>query len=152
VQEAKALRRRLPMRVKTHFAPLIAAASLLGSRSYAQDMAKADRETDAERCVSVNLIDRTAVVDDRNILFYMRDDRVYRNILPHRCPDLAFEERFMYRRSLGQLCDVDSITVLGHIGFGLRMGASCRLGMFHPITEQEAEDLKSFAGTRSRDR
>ncbi len=140
------------MRMMTHFAPLIAVASLLGSSSYAQDMAMADRETDAEHCVSLNLIDRTDVIDDRNILFYMRGDRVYRNILPHRCPGLAFEEKFMYRTSLGQLCDVDIITVLDDIGFGLRMGASCGLGMFYPITEQEAEDLKQSSGRKSRDR
>lgn len=134
------------MKTKIPIVASIAAALSLGSSAYAQDMPMAEHETDAEHCISVNLIDRTDVIDDRNILFYMRDDRVYRNILPHRCPGLRFEETFMYRTSLGQLCDVDIITILDDMGFGLRMGASCGLGMFHPITEQEAEDLKQNAG------
>lgn len=92
-------------------------------------------------CVNLRQIDRTKVVDDKNILFYMKDDRIYRNRLPHRCAGLGFEESFMYRSTLNQLCDVDIITVLDDIGFGFRSGISCGLGMFYPIDEDMADDL-----------
>lgn len=49
----------------------------------------------------------------------------------------------MYRTSVGQLCDLDIITVLDDIGFGLTSGVSCGLGQFHPVTEAEARAIKS---------
>lgn len=95
-----------------------------------------------EHCISLNRIDRTAVVDDRSILFYMRGGDVYLNRLPHRCPGLRWEEAFMYRTSIGRLCDLDIITVLNNIGFGYSPGASCGLGMFFPISEATASQLR----------
>lgn len=130
------------MNMKIQLASLLAIMLAFGGNAFAQDMPTMEHEAEAEHCLSLNMIDRTDVVDDRNILFYMRDDRVYRNILPHRCPGLKFEETFMYRTSIGRLCDLDMITILDDIGFGLRRGPSCGLGMFHPITEEEAEDIQ----------
>jgi hypothetical protein len=49
----------------------------------------------------------------------------------------------MYRVSLNQLCDVDTITVLEDFGFGLQQGATCKLGRFAPISKTEAKDLKA---------
>lgn len=96
----------------------------------------------AERCVQLSRIARTEVIDDQNILFYMRGDEIYRNQLPHRCPGLRHERTFMYRTSLSQLCDVDIITVLYNHGFGFTPGASCGLGRFQPITKDEINALK----------
>lgn len=100
-----------------------------------------DRESDAEQCVRLAAIDRTQVVDDRNILFYMKGGEIYRNELPYRCQGLREESAFMYRTSLNQLCNVDIITVLNNIGFGFSPGASCGLGMFHPVEPLTAEQL-----------
>ncbi len=95
-----------------------------------------------EQCVSLARIDRTEVIDDQNILFHMRGGDIYRNHLPHRCPSLGFHESFMYRTSLNQLCNVDIITVLTDIGFGFSPGASCGLGLFYPVTEDDVKMLK----------
>jgi hypothetical protein len=100
-----------------------------------------DKESDAEQCVRLAAIDRTEVIDDRNILFYMKGGDIYRNELPHDCPGLAAGRAFMYRTSLSQLCNVDIITVLRNIGFGFSPGASCGLGMFHPVRPLTAEEL-----------
>jgi hypothetical protein len=117
-----------------------------------EDSATADQErespieallADGEHCISLNRIDRTTVVDDRSILFYMRGGDIYLNRLPHRCPGLRWEETFMYRTSIGRLCDLDIITVLNNIGFGYSPGASCGLGMFFPISEATADQLRS---------
>ncbi len=96
---------------------------------------------DGEHCISLNRIDHTRVVDDQSILFYMRGGDVYLNRLPHRCPGLRWEEAFMYRTSIGRLCDLDIITVLDNMGFGYSPGASCGLGMFYPISEVTAQEL-----------
>lgn len=101
----------------------------------------ADEDT-AERCISLSRISRTEVVDDYNILFYMRGDKIYQNRLPHRCPGLKRERRFMYRTSLSQLCDLDIITVLYSAGPGFSPGPSCGLGRFYPISRDEAEALR----------
>ncbi len=100
-----------------------------------------ERLLDAEQCVSLTGIDRTRVVDESNILFYMKNGEIYLNRLPYRCAGLRPRETFMYRTSLNQLCNVDIITVLQNIGFGVTPGASCGLGMFRPIDAPTAEEL-----------
>jgi hypothetical protein len=100
-----------------------------------------DKLLDAQQCVRLAAIDRTEVVDDSNILFYMKNGDIYLNQLPHRCPGLRSREAFMYRTSLTQLCNVDIITVLQNIGFGFSPGASCGLGMFRPMDGPTAELL-----------
>jgi hypothetical protein len=112
----------------------------------------ADRQTDAEQCVSLIRIDRTEVVDDRNVLFYMKNGDIYRNRLPNDCPGLEAQDAFMYRTSLSQLCNVDIITVLTNMGFGFRPGASCGLGMFHPVKPLTAEELLQGEGLEDEDR
>jgi hypothetical protein len=102
-------------------------------------------------CINLMQIDHTRVVDEDTILFYMRGDDVYRNDLPNRCPGLDFDERFMYRVTLNQLCDVDVITVIDDLGFGFMAGASCGLGKFRPISEEEAEALTGRRRDRVRD-
>lgn len=98
---------------------------------------------DGEHCVSLMRIQRTDVLDDRSILFYMKGGQIYLNRLPHRCPGLRWERAFMYRTSLSKLCDLDIITVLDNLGFGYSPGVSCGLGMFFPISEGTAKALKA---------
>jgi len=86
-------------------------------------------------CVQIRNIQNTRVLDDRTIDFVMNNRQVYRNTLPNSCPSLAFEERFMYKTSLSQLCSVDIITVLQQWGGGLAPGASCGLGKFEKTTK-----------------
>lgn len=96
----------------------------------------------AKRCVSLARIDNTHVLDDRNILFYMRGKKVYINKLPHKCHGLRRADSFMYKTSLSQLCDLDIITVLDNIGFGFSRGPSCGLGSFYPIDRERAKELR----------
>ena len=81
-------------------------------------------------CIQTNLIRNTVVHDDYTIDFEMAGDRVYRNTLPNRCYSLGFEERFAHSSSTGQLCSVDTITVLYSNG---SRGAGCGLGEFLPV-------------------
>jgi hypothetical protein len=118
----------------TTLLPLLVSSWLTAS---AQDL----DEAGAERCINIHRIRNTEVVDDSNILFYERGDRVYLNRLPHRCPGLRVNRTFMYRTSMSQLCDLDIITVLYDQGFGFMPGASCGLGRFYPITMLEADAM-----------
>lgn len=98
-----------------------------------------DREP--ERCIQAYRIDRTEVINDRTILFHMSGSRIYLNELTRECRRLERSKRFSYTLRTSQLCDVDFITVIEGFGSSLRQGVSCGLGMFYPITEEEAELL-----------
>jgi len=83
-------------------------------------------------CVQLTMIDRTRVWGDDVIDFHMRNGTVYRNTLPASCPNLGFEQRFAYKTATGQLCSVDTITVLP-TGSSIP-GPTCGLGKFQPVT------------------
>jgi hypothetical protein len=121
---------------------LVVVSALLASAPASIRAADPVEEQAAERCISLNRISSTDVLDDHTIVFYMRGGEVYRNDLPHRCPGLRRQQPFMYRTSLSQLCDLDVVTVLLDHGFGFTPGASCGLGRFYPTTKDEIKALK----------
>jgi len=82
-----------------------------------------------ESCVITRNIQSTKVRNDSVIDFEMNGGKIYRNTLPLSCPGLGFEERFAYKTSIGQLCSVDTITVLRQ---GID-GPTCGLGTFQPV-------------------
>jgi len=100
-------------------------------------------EQNAEDCVSIRRIDRTEILDDRTIVFHMLGKDIYLNKLPRRCPGLRSAGTYSYKNQTGRLCDVDLITVLNQFGGGFSRGASCGLGDFFPITEDELAVLKN---------
>jgi hypothetical protein len=116
----------------------VAVVVLAGARSDAQsDGVAAER-----RCVPLASIDRSVVVDDRTLLFYMRDKTVLQNRLASACPGLSRENKFSYRVAQSQLCALDAITVLEDRGVGLIQTSSCALGPFSPIDAASAEALR----------
>lgn len=104
------------------------------------DRSAEERDMEAVQCVRIGSIDQIEIVDESTLIFHMRGDEVYRNDLPYQCP-LRRDDTLMYRSSVGQLCNVDIITILNDWGFGFSPGASCGLGMFHPITAEIADEL-----------
>lgn len=95
---------------------------------------------EVKRCISLNRIQNTRVLDDQTILFKMRGRKHYVNRLSHACPSLKREERFMYKTSIGQLCSIDIITVLDSFG---RSWASCGLGKFEEIKLKPKKDIEA---------
>lgn len=117
-------------------------ALFVATAGHADDHEEAELElprTDAESCIRIQTIRRTEVANDRTILFHMSRDRIYLNRLPHKCPGLRREDRFMYDASLSRLCDLDTVTVLDDIGFGFSRGPTCGLGKFYPISKEDAD-------------
>ncbi|MGD8341663.1 MAG: DUF6491 family protein [Gammaproteobacteria bacterium] len=94
------------------------------------------------RCVQVSRIDRTEVIDDRTIVFYMRGRTIYVNRLDRACPGLDRGNPFSYRTSTSRICSADSITVLENTAFGLSRGFTCGLGEFEPSNEEAIALLK----------
>jgi hypothetical protein len=116
---------------------------------YGEEQGKEGVSEDFDRapvqCISMRQIEGTQIVDDQTILFYRRGGRVYMNLLEQECPTLLQNKLFSYRVTSGtraaRLCDFNAITVVDHLTQQLTY--TCRLGMFHPIDEAQAEDLLS---------
>ncbi len=96
-----------------------------------------------ENCISASRIRSTSIIDDRTIIFYMNQRKIYVNHLPHRCAGLKIAGTFSYRLRGSQLCNVDTITVTRMMGGGINTGPSCGLGHFRPVTEEEVAMLKN---------
>lgn len=84
-------------------------------------------------CIYLRNIRGTKVIDDKTIDFHMTGQKVFRNTLPNRCPQLGFERAFGYQTSVSQLCSVDLITVIVQGSPSVR-GATCGLGQFTPVS------------------
>jgi len=102
-----------------------------------------DSIIEGQRCLSSRPIRKTEVLDDQNILFYMRGAAIYLNHLPKPCKKLAQSGRFLYRTTVARLCKSDMITILRDTGLGLSTGRSCKLGTFWGITEEDVEKIKA---------
>lgn len=109
--------------------------------SLADEVAVDIDDINAKKCIRVRSLRSTKVVDDLNIIFYMIGSKTYHNILPRQCHGLAREDRFGYQVRSGSLCDLDTIHVLYQAGNGLQQGSFCRLGLFHPISKEDAKAL-----------
>ena len=89
-----------------------------------------------EACIRTISIRDTHVRSDSVIDFDMGGGKLYRNTLPYACSGLGFEQKFLYSTSIGELCSVDTITVLHDTPGG--PGPTCGLGTFQPVTLAKA--------------
>jgi hypothetical protein len=105
-------------------------------------LAQDEIDEEARSCISSRTIRKTAIVDDRTIIFYSSHDKAYLNTLPRACHGLKREDRFSYRSSVGQICDLDSIRVLSDFGGRLQEGIACGLGKFIPMSHEDADALR----------
>ncbi len=132
--------RRVSMLAAT--ASLLCLSPLAAAQEDGDIVEDEDAIVEGQRCVSSRPIRKTDVLDDQNILFYMRGTAIYLNHLPKPCRRLAKDGRFIYRTTVARLCRSDLITVLTDSGFGLSSGPTCKLGTFYAITADDVEDLK----------
>ncbi len=84
-------------------------------------------------CLSLAIYRETRIRDDRTIDFIGNGGRVWRNTLPFSCAGLRANDAFSHEATNNQICNVDVIHVL-YQGGGPRLGASCGLGQFVPVT------------------
>lgn len=122
--------------------------ALLGVAALSFASAVAAQEEDEEqasdeplRCLSMNSIRSTKVLDDSRVLFLNARDKAYLNRLDRECLGLSRSGTFEYRVQSGarhaRLCSTDSITVIEISGRGL----NCGLGMFEPLSPDELASL-----------
>ena len=125
---------------------IASAAALLAAVGPRSAAAQAD-PTAAKSCVYLPDLDHTKIVDNRNILFYLRNNTILQNSMREPCYGLHDKTRFTYGSSvLKRLCAGDIITLLADLSFGgVASGNTCKLGMFLPVDEDEVDDLLAAA-------
>ena len=106
-----------------------------GSARYEKEMIKYKQTEMFENCIFNRSIKRTKVLDDSNIIFEMRNNRVYLNTFNQRCPPLRFSDQFAYKPTNNRLCNFDIISVFDSSG----PKGSCGLGKFE-LLEKLPED------------
>jgi len=75
-------------------------------------------------CLEASLVDSTGVIDDRTILFHMRNGTVWKNTLRQSCANLKFRRGFSEVVRSGVICaNKQIISVLGTKN-------TCQLGDF----------------------
>jgi hypothetical protein len=75
-------------------------------------------------CLQLSEIDHTEVLDDQTLLFHMKDQAVWENLLPEKCDGLKAKNGFEYAGPEPKICgDIDLI-------HPLNSDASCALGPF----------------------
>jgi hypothetical protein len=90
----------------------------------------------------MNRVSRNVAANDRQVVFFMRGNTYYLNVLDSACQALSAGDNrlvFHYRTrsaKITRLCDTDSFTVERQTS---RIG--CGLGQFYPITAAEAAAL-----------
>lgn len=100
-----------------------------------------------ERCLQLSRVESTEVLNNRQILFSTIGRHHYLNTLPYPCPGLRRGATLLFRTSIDLVCDVDVVTVLNTMGWGMQPGASCGLGKFEPLDEAEVEQLRGAPGS-----
>ena len=100
---------------------LVAVAALLAVAG----PARADQPTRSV-CLQADEVDHTKVLNDRQILFYMRGKQIWLNTLQGPCTTLPIQDGFAMAANYSEFCaNSQSIRVL-------RTGQFCQLGEFTP--------------------
>ncbi|MCK5425100.1 MAG: hypothetical protein KAI89_06990 [Emcibacter sp.] len=91
-------------------------------------LVKYEKTGKIENCLRLRNVKTSRVIDDYNILFYMKGKKAYLNTLKRRCSRLSIDGSFSYKVSNFQLCDYDHISVFD--AHGQTAGGFCGLSKF----------------------
>ena len=103
---------------------LLIPACLLAISAYTQSEIE---EIETQRCIATRQIKSTVVVDDSNVLFFMRSNNIYHNRLPEACKGLLRYKTFSYRQIAGRVCESDLINV--HRSNDPSIIRNCKIGI-----------------------
>lgn len=103
---------------------LLTLGMLLGAASASSAGADSRDSVAGPACLDASSVDSTGVIDDRTILFHMRNGTVWKNTLRQDCTSLKFRRGFSQVVRSGEICaNKQVISVLG-------TGNRCQLGDF----------------------
>jgi hypothetical protein len=77
-------------------------------------------------CLPADDVNHTQVLNDHQILFYMRNKKIWLNTLQARCISLPVQEGFAFSSAFSEYCpNIETIRII-------RTGEVCQLGQFTP--------------------
>ena len=82
---------------------------LLGATAVYSDEQVDGVDDEPRRCINTGSILRTRIIDDSNIVFIMRGDKMYLNTLRKPCSGLARGGSFYYATPTRSLCEMQRI-------------------------------------------
>jgi hypothetical protein len=124
---------------------LAAALTVPGTAQQDEEADPTAASTGPRSCLARPTIDRTKILNGRNIVFVTRDNTIYNNQLPKECPSLNRRSLVNYGIQNGRMCAGDRFQVLWEAGPGrYQPSAMCQLGNFVPVTEEELDDLMAM--------
>lgn len=117
-----------------------ALAGLLAAPAHAEPAASGQPQSQARSrspvCLDTMRIQNTRTPDDRTILFYMNDGKIWKNTLKNKCVGLTFNGFSYEPMPPHQICDnMQTIRVI-------RDGTVCMMGAFEPYTPPPKEKPK----------
>jgi hypothetical protein len=122
--------------------PALLAGAIAAAALCPTTRSSGQQATTEESCLYMGDVRRTAILDDNNILFYMRNGAIYQNHLRNTCFMLRSANRFTYgSTALRRLCVGDLIQVLPDVSFGGGPIATCNLGTYLQIDKDVADEL-----------
>lgn len=112
----------------------IATVMIIAVQGTAMAASDGDRKEDdkADRCISLSQIRNTEIVDDRTILFRLRNGTTKKATLAFTCPSLSFYKTFGYEVYSNRLCArVDAIIT--------RAGSHCPISQIETLPDKPAD-------------
>ena len=106
---------------------------------------------EAQRCLSRYQYQSVKIIDDQHVLFEGRRGKAWLNTLRRRCIGLRRHDIpvFDNRTARAQLCNLDDFVGMEQRMSGLgRASATCVLGDFQPVTEQQVALIKATVESR----
>jgi hypothetical protein len=82
-------------------------------------------------CFDVSDIDRSVILSDQEIVFYLKGGKAWKNTLQGTCPGLHSQQGFRWRISTTTVCANQQIL------YAMHSQKPCFLGNFTPYTEQK---------------
>eukprot|EP01012_Entosiphon_sulcatum_P046887 TRINITY_DN63288_c0_g1_i1.p2 TRINITY_DN63288_c0_g1~~TRINITY_DN63288_c0_g1_i1.p2 ORF type:complete len:131 (+),score=28.00 TRINITY_DN63288_c0_g1_i1:21-413(+) len=113
---------------------LFAAAALMGFAGAAH--AEGEKVGDTQRCIRLQYINQTPVIDDKTILVEMKGGGFKRIDLLNKCSGLKIQGGFSHSTSTNDLCVTDPLRVLEPIG------STCLIDKIVTIDAAEAKELR----------
>ncbi len=110
---------------------LSAASSADEDVALPKELAKYEITGETRRCVKTVNISRSDPLDDRHILFKLRNGDLYLNRLGKGCGGLRFNDAYSFDNRLSELCQNEIISVLDTFNSGTL--GSCGLGKFEKL-------------------
>ncbi len=107
---------------------MLTVAAILGLAGCSDDPASTDAQPAEVAgngvCLQSSQIDRTDIVNDSAIVFFMKDGKAYMNTMRIPCPSLKMEDGFAYLNDVPEICSASQTIRV------LRSGNFCELGQF----------------------